>query len=74
MVKVTTMFIFYCTVSYGNVKGIFGRMTQIWRLAPFALPCAIEAGCKYYVTTDDKLLNKIIDNIIILDPITLIKR
>jgi predicted nucleic acid-binding protein len=37
------------------------------------IACAIEAGCKYYVTTDDKLLNKIIDNIIVLDPITLIK-
>ncbi|MDR0641203.1 MAG: PIN domain protein [Treponema sp.] len=29
------------------------------------IACAIEAECKYYVTTDDKLLNKIIDNIII---------
>jgi predicted nucleic acid-binding protein len=38
------------------------------------IACAIEAGCKYYVTTDDKLLNKIIDNIIIVDPITFIKQ
>jgi predicted nucleic acid-binding protein len=38
------------------------------------IACAIEAECKYYVTTDDKLLNKIIDNIIIVDPITLLKQ
>ncbi|MDR2343324.1 MAG: PIN domain protein [Spirochaetaceae bacterium] len=38
------------------------------------IACAIEAECKYYVTTDDKLLNKIIDNIIIVDPITFIKQ
>ena len=38
------------------------------------IACAIEAECKYFVTTDDKLLNKIIDNIIIVDPITFIKQ
>jgi predicted nucleic acid-binding protein len=38
------------------------------------IACAIEAECKYYVTTDDKLLNKIFDNIIIVDPITFIKQ
>jgi predicted nucleic acid-binding protein len=38
------------------------------------IACAIEAECKYYVTTDDKLLNKIIDNIIIIDPINFIKQ
>jgi predicted nucleic acid-binding protein len=38
------------------------------------IACAIEAGCKYYITTDDKLLNKNIDNIIITDPINFIKR
>ncbi|MDR1181808.1 MAG: hypothetical protein LBL13_07500 [Bacteroidales bacterium] len=36
--------------------------------------CAIEAECKYYITTDDKLLNKNIDNIIITDPIDFIKQ
>ena len=38
------------------------------------IACAIEAECEYYVTTDDKLLNKTIDNIIIVDPITFIKQ
>ncbi|MDR0609434.1 MAG: hypothetical protein LBG58_04945 [Planctomycetaceae bacterium] len=38
------------------------------------IACAIEAECKYYVTTDDNLLNKNIDNIVITDPINFIKR
>jgi hypothetical protein len=38
------------------------------------IACAIEAECKYYITTDDRLLNKNIDNIIITDPINFIKR
>ncbi|MDR1024741.1 MAG: PIN domain protein [Treponema sp.] len=38
------------------------------------IACAIEAECKYYITTDDKLLNKNIDNIIITDPINFIKQ
>jgi predicted nucleic acid-binding protein len=38
------------------------------------IACAIEAECKYYITTDDKLLNKNIDNIIITDPISFIKQ
>jgi predicted nucleic acid-binding protein len=38
------------------------------------IACAIEAECKYYITTDDKLLNKHIDKIIITDPINLIKQ
>jgi predicted nucleic acid-binding protein len=38
------------------------------------IACAIEAQCKYYITTDDRLLNKTIDNIIIVDPITFIKQ
>jgi predicted nucleic acid-binding protein len=37
------------------------------------IACAIEAECKYYITTDDKLLNKNIGNIIITDPINFIK-
>ncbi|MDR0410908.1 MAG: PIN domain-containing protein, partial [Treponema sp.] len=37
------------------------------------IACAIEAGCRYFITTDDKLLNKIVDNITIIDPITFIK-
>jgi predicted nucleic acid-binding protein len=38
------------------------------------IACAIEAECKYYITTDDKLLNKEIDKIIIIDPINFIKQ
>jgi predicted nucleic acid-binding protein len=38
------------------------------------IACAIEAECKYYVTTDDKLLNKNIEKIIIIDPINFIKQ
>ena len=37
------------------------------------LACAIEAGCDYFVTTDDKILNKSIENIVILDPISFVK-
>ena len=37
------------------------------------LSCAIEAECKYFITTDRKILNKSIDNIIIVDPIDFIK-
>jgi predicted nucleic acid-binding protein len=38
------------------------------------IACAIEAECKYFITTDDKLLHKNINNIIIVDPITFIKQ
>ena len=38
------------------------------------LSCAIEAGCKYFITTDRKILNKSVDNIVIIDPIDFIKR
>lgn len=38
------------------------------------IACAVEAECKYYITTDDKLLNKNIDKIIIIDPINFIKQ
>jgi predicted nucleic acid-binding protein len=36
------------------------------------IACAIEADCKYFITTDKKLLNKTIDNIIIINPIDFI--
>jgi predicted nucleic acid-binding protein len=38
------------------------------------IACAIEAGCKYYITTDDKLLNKNVNTIIIVNPIDFIKQ
>lgn len=39
------------------------------------IACAIEANCNYFVTTDDKLLNKnsLIDQIIIISPIGFIE-
>jgi predicted nucleic acid-binding protein len=33
------------------------------------IACAIEAKCKYFITTDRKILNKTIDNIIIINPV-----
>jgi predicted nucleic acid-binding protein len=33
------------------------------------IACALEAECKYFITTDRKVLNKIIDNIIIINPV-----
>ena len=39
------------------------------------IACAISAGCKYFLTTDDKILNKneIIEELTITDPIGFIK-
>ena len=39
------------------------------------IACAISAGCKYFLTTDDKILNKneIIEELAITDPIGFIK-
>ena len=38
------------------------------------LATAIVAQCDFFITTDYKILNKIITDIIIIDPITFIKR
>jgi predicted nucleic acid-binding protein len=32
------------------------------------IACALEAGCKYFITTDKKLLNKSVENITIINP------
>jgi hypothetical protein len=39
------------------------------------ISCAISARCKYFLTTDDKILNKneLIEELIIKDPIGFIK-
>ena len=37
------------------------------------LACAIEAECNYFITTDRKILNKSIENIILIDPIDFVK-
>ena len=37
------------------------------------MACAIEAKCNYFITTDDKILNKTIENIQIIDPIDFVK-
>ena len=38
------------------------------------LSCAIKAECNFFITTDTKILNKAIQNIIITDPIDFIRR
>jgi len=37
------------------------------------LACAISAQCDYFITTDSKLLNKVIEGVTIIDPIDFIK-
>ena len=37
------------------------------------LACAIEAKCNYFITTDNKILNKTIEGIIVIDPINFIR-
>jgi predicted nucleic acid-binding protein len=37
------------------------------------LSCAIEARCDYFITTDEKILNKPIDKIVVIDPIVFVK-
>ena len=37
------------------------------------LSCAIKAKCNFFITTDTKILNKSIQNIIIVDPIDFIR-
>ena len=37
------------------------------------IACAIEAECNYFITTDNKILSKSIDKILIIDPIDFIK-
>jgi len=37
------------------------------------LACAMEAKCDYFITTDAKILNKSVGNIIIVDPIDFVK-
>jgi len=51
-----------------NQKGV--RIKDALHIA-----CAISAGCKYFLTTDDKILNKneIIEELTITDPIGFIK-
>ena len=37
------------------------------------IACAIESNCEYFITTDKKLENKTIDNILIVNPINFIQ-
>ncbi len=39
------------------------------------ISCAISSGCRYFLTTDDKILNKnqLIEDITVIDPIGFIK-
>jgi predicted nucleic acid-binding protein len=36
------------------------------------LACAIEAECKYFITTDRRILNKLVDKIIIINPLNFV--
>jgi len=36
--------------------------------------CAIESQCEYFITTDDGLLNKDIENIKIINPIDFVRK
>ena len=37
------------------------------------LACAVSSGCDYFITTDDKLTNKTVSNIIIINPIDFVR-
>jgi predicted nucleic acid-binding protein len=37
------------------------------------LACAVSSGCDYFITTDDKLNNKIISGIRIINPIDFVR-
>jgi predicted nucleic acid-binding protein len=37
------------------------------------IACALEAKCKYFITTDRKVLNKSIDDIIIINPVDFVE-
>ena len=37
------------------------------------LACALEAKCNFFITTDDKILNKHVEEIIIIDPVGFIR-
>jgi predicted nucleic acid-binding protein len=37
------------------------------------LSCAIDANCEYFITTDEKILNKTIENLIVINPIDFIR-
>ncbi|MDR1524670.1 MAG: PIN domain-containing protein [Tannerella sp.] len=37
------------------------------------IACALEAKCKYFITTDRKVLNKSIDDIIIINPVEFVE-
>jgi predicted nucleic acid-binding protein len=38
------------------------------------ISCAIERGCEYFITTDDRLSNKTVNNIEIVNPIDFVRR
>ena len=37
------------------------------------LAYAIEANCNYFITTDDKILDKPVEKIVVIDPIDFVK-
>lgn len=40
----------------------------------YHVACALEAGCEYFLSTDDRLLKYRTDKLVLLDPIDFIKR
>ncbi len=48
---------------------------EIQKIDSLHIACAISAKCKYFLTTDDRILrqSKVIDNINVNDPIGFIK-
>ena len=62
----------------GESKAIIAMANEIMKknIKPkdsLHLACAIEVGCNYFVTTDEKILNKLVENIVITDPIDFVK-
>ena len=38
------------------------------------ISCAIERGCEYFITTDDRLTNKTIDSLEVINPIDFVRK
>ena len=70
----------YAVMNFDEEKAILDKanmLNQIGLRSKDALhiSCAISAGCQYFLTTDDKILNKdvLIEELTIIDPIGFIR-
>jgi len=64
----------YCPSS----SSVLSRGNDIMKLGVKAndalhISCAIEQQCEYFITTDSRLTNKVIDDIIIINPIDFVR-